>query len=146
MPAKAKIRDEQKKRTGPKKAKGPGPQIPNGPLPEAWKHEIIQIVQAELKTAMESLQAIPESPKQGLELAPAPPERIMGEYGKKVNPGKRVKIAGTADAELVRLLEQWRQEKGITLSRALDAALWHFLGKPKLSFEIPEGAEIERES
>jgi len=137
MPAKDKIRDEKKKMTK-SKAKGPEPITPDSPLPEAWKHEIIQIVRAELNAAMKSLQAVPISPKDKPELAPAPPERIMGEHGKKVNPGKRVKIAGTADAELVRLFEQWRQERGITLSRALDAALWHFLGKPALSFERSE--------
>jgi hypothetical protein len=63
------------------------------------------------------------------------PKNFRGEKGRPVNPGKRTKIAGTVNAELERLFQEWRESRGITLSRALDAALWHFLGKPKLSFE-----------
>ncbi len=66
---------------------------------------------------------------------PLPKRTATSEKGKPKAPGERVKIAGTIDSVLGAKFDEWRLEKGITLSRALDIALWHFLGKPKLSFE-----------
>jgi hypothetical protein len=115
-------------------------------LPEAWKAEIIEIVRQEMQAMME-IQAVPKLQTEALDLPPMPSEKIKGEHGKPINPGKRTKIAGTVDAELERLFQEWREDKGkgITLSRALDVALWHFLGKPKLSFEPSEISETSDE-
>jgi hypothetical protein len=111
------------------------------PLPEAWRTEIIEIVRQEIQSMIQD-QTIPTPQTEAPDLPPMPSEKIKGEHGKPINPGKRVKVAGTVDAELERLFQKWRESKGITLSRALDVALWHFLGKPKLSFEVSELSEI----
>jgi hypothetical protein len=117
------------------------------PLPEAWKREIIEIVRQEMQ-AMMKLPIVPKLPTESPDLPPMPSEKIKGDRGKPINPGKRTKIAGTVDAELERLFQEWRGNKckGTTLSRALDVALWHFLGKPKLSFEISEASEISEKA
>jgi hypothetical protein len=116
------------------------------PLPEAWKREIIEIVRQEIQ-AMMKLPTVPKLPTESPDLPPMPSEKIKGDRGKPINPGKRTKIAGTVDAELERLFQEWRENKckGTTLSRALDVVLWHFLGKPKLSFEAPETSEMSDE-
>jgi hypothetical protein len=117
-------------------------------LPEEWRRQISQMIQTEFKTMMASLQTVQKNqtaqtgPARIPELAPMPSERIKGQHGKPVNPGGRVKIAGTVDERLEALFQQWREARGITLSRALDAALWHFLGKPKMSFEISDQSEL----
>jgi hypothetical protein len=111
-------------------------------LPEEWKLQISQMIQTELKSMMTEVQTIQTYQTGAQELAPMPSERIKGEHGKPVNPGGRVKLAGTVDERLEALFQQWRESKGITLSRALDTALWHFLGKPKLSFQMSEISEI----
>ena len=112
------------------------------PLPEEWKVQIVQIVREELQRIMEP-QILQKLPIRDPDLPPMPEAKVPGEKGRPVNPGGRVKIAGTVDKELDRLFEKWRTEKGITLSRALDAALWNFLGRPPLSFEISEESESE---
>jgi len=99
-------------------------------ISDAMREEIRQIVRKEIKSVTES-QSLP---KDQIELPPVP-GKVTGPHGKPVGEGGRVKIAGTCDKELFTLLEAWRKAKGITLSRALDAALWNFLGKPPLSFE-----------
>jgi hypothetical protein len=125
------------------------PDISDGTqLPEEWRRQISQMIQTELKTMMASLQTVQEDqtaqaePARMGELAPTPSERIKGQHGKPINPGGRVKIAGTVDERLEALFQQWRESKGISLSRALDAALWHFLGKPKLSFEMLDQSKL----
>ena len=105
-------------------------------LPEEWKSQIVQIVRQEIQAAVES-QTLP---KDQIELPPLP-AKVAGPHGKPIGEGKRVKLAGTTDAELARRLESWRKERGITLSRALDAALWNFLGRPPMSFEISETSD-----
>jgi len=109
-------------------------------LSEELRSQLIQIVQTEIRSIMEA-QTVQISQTEEQELAPSPPARIeleeKSKAGKtvKVLPGKRVKIAGTVDKELHRLFQEWRQQKRISLSHALDTALWNFLGKPRLSFE-----------
>lgn len=100
-------------------------------ISDAMREEIRQVVLEEIKTAMET-QTLPKSQ---IELPPLP-GKVTGPKGKPIGEGGRVKIAGTTDEALARRLEEWRTERGLTLSRALDTALWHFLGKPPLSFEI----------
>jgi hypothetical protein len=73
---------------------------------------------------------------------PLPKRTATSNKGKPKAPGDRVKIAGTVDSVLGTKFDKWRTEKGITLSRALDIALWHFLGKPKMSFETSEESEL----
>jgi hypothetical protein len=115
------------------------------PLPETWRRQIIQIVQTEIQAMFQS-QTVPKLQAATPDLPPTPPEKIPGEKGRPVNPGGRAKIAGTVDKRLEELFQEWRESKGITLSRALDAALWHFLGKPKLSFERSDTAETSDET
>lgn len=105
------------------------------PLPEEWRRQIIHIVQTEIKRM--ECQTIQ---KTQIDLPPLP-GKFKGPEGKSRAYGGRLKIAGTADAALVEELEKWRKERGISLSRALDAALWHFLGKPPLSFEKSDKSE-----
>jgi hypothetical protein len=88
------------------------------------------IVREEIQAAMESRTLLTDR----IELPPLP-QKMAGPHGKPIGRGQRAKIAGTVDKELARRLEEWRRERGITLSRALDAALWLFLGQPPLSFE-----------
>jgi hypothetical protein len=110
-------------------------------LPENWKDEIIHLVQTEFHRLIHSpdISIHRQAPDESTyDLPPTPQDKITGASGRPVNPGKRVKIAGTVDAELDRLFQEWRDSRGMSLSRALDTALWHFLGKPKLSFEASE--------
>lgn len=67
---------------------------------------------------------------------PPMPDRVQGDRGLPVDDGYRVKIASTVDAELSVLLDKWRRKRGLTLAKAIDTALWHFFGRPKLSFEL----------
>ncbi len=70
----------------------------------------------------------------------------MQEISKKLCPrtkGKgapRAKLAITMDPVLYEKL-QVLFEQGYTISHVIDSALWHFLGKPKLSFELEEKKE-----
>lgn len=48
---------------------------------------------------------------------------------------KRPKVWGTLDPELAKLLKEEAKKKGVTWSRILDTAVWHFLAKPALSFQ-----------
>ncbi len=53
--------------------------------------------------------------------------------------GKRVKMAITMDEELhVRLQALYQQ--GHSISHLIDSAVWLYLGKPKLSFELSESS------
>jgi hypothetical protein len=110
-------------------------------LPEKWKEEIVQLIHREFDSFIHSpdISIHRQAPDESTyDLPPIPQDKIPGASGRPVNPGKRVKIAGTVDAELDRLFQEWRDSRGMSLSRALDTALWYFLGKPKLSFEVSE--------
>jgi hypothetical protein len=116
------------------------------PLPEAWRNQIIHIVQKELATLRTSIQKLPTDQRREMEPAPTPGARIPGgKKGKPIKPGKRIKIAGTIDSELYRLIREWENDRGTTLSYALDTAIWHFFNKPKLSFEISELSDRQSE-
>jgi len=109
-------------------------------ISDAMREEIRQIVQQEIQAAMKS-QTLQKD-----QIEPAPvldsSQKVIDTATKrKVAPVKRPKIAGTVDAELMRRFEAWRKEKGLTLSSALDTALWHFLGKPSLSFQITDKSD-----
>ena len=52
----------------------------------------------------------------------------------KKKEGKREKLATTVDAALFELLKA-RQQQGHQLSHLLDSALWHYFGRPRLSFQ-----------
>jgi hypothetical protein len=101
------------------------------PISEGLKAQIIQIVRSEVKSMLGGQ----TFPKLRTELPPLPKEKIDGEKGRKVAPGRRTKIASTLDSELERLFQEWREERRLTLSRGLDVVFWHFFGKPPLSFE-----------
>jgi hypothetical protein len=109
-------------------------------LPEEWKSQIIQIVREEIQAMMESQML----PKDRTELAPklSHDQKVMDPKSKrKKGPARRPKIAGTVDPELIHRFEEWRKERGLTLSHGLDTVLWHFFDKPKLSFEISDKSE-----
>jgi hypothetical protein len=63
-------------------------------------------------------------------LPDAPRPRIFH----KKKEGRREKLATTIDANLFELVKQ-RQQSGQQLSHILDSALWHYFGRPKLSFQ-----------
>ncbi len=110
-------------------------------LPDWLKSLITQTVEAEAGRILGE-QTFPKS--QTVDKEPPPlPGKIKGAHDRPVL-GKRVKLAGTADAELVRLLDEWRRERGMSLSRAIDTALWHFLGKPALSFQEAKSVNKNR--
>jgi hypothetical protein len=73
------------------------------------------------KTASRDRSAMPE-------LCPMTPTE------KKKKVGKRQKLSTTVDQVLFDMMHQ-RVDEGVPLSRLLDSALWHFFGKPRLSFE-----------
>jgi hypothetical protein len=55
---------------------------------------------------------------------------------------KRAKLGGTVDPVLYELIETEARKRGVSVSRLMDAAFWHFFGRPKLSFEAEEGGEL----
>ena len=62
---------------------------------------------------------------------------------KKHKIGRREKLAITVDGELFDRLQEMYQD-GVSISHVIDSALWHFFGKPKLSFELEQqGGNIE---
>jgi len=101
-------------------------------LPDSMRAQIVEIVKAEVRAMLED----PTVPKFQGELPPTPAEKIPGEKGRKIAPGGRKKLASTLDRELERRFQEWREERGLTLSRGLDVVFWHFFGKPKMSFEV----------
>jgi hypothetical protein len=108
-------------------------------ISDAMREEIRGIVREEIQAAMEG-QRVPTIQTQSVDLPPLP-GKVTGPHGKPIGEGGRVKLAGTVDERLEMLFQEWRKERGISLSRALDAALWHFLGKPPLSFEITDKSD-----
>jgi hypothetical protein len=110
---------------------------PISEISEPLKSQIIQIVQKEIERMVGQTFTAYRAAEGEL---PPDPDKIAGPRGKRIALGERVKVAGTADAELLRLFELWRKEKRISFSKALDAVLWHFLGKPKLSFELRDAS------
>ena len=71
------------------------------------------------------------------ELPPPPPKE-----GQRYT-FNRQKLGGTVDSELYDLFRDECDRRGLTVSRLLDAVLWHYFGKPKLSFqrETSKGGE-----
>ncbi len=63
-------------------------------------------------------------------LTDAPRPRIFH----KKKEGRREKLSSTVDSALFELIKQ-RQQMGQQLSHILDSSLWHYFGRPKLSFE-----------
>jgi hypothetical protein len=70
------------------------------------------------------------------ELAPLPPRSTK--QGRKHLSGTRIKIATNLDSVLYRLLGEKSRATGQQMNHLLDSALWNFLGKPKMSFEVDE--------
>jgi hypothetical protein len=66
-------------------------------------------------------------------LSDAPRPRIFH----KKKEGKREKLSSTVDSALFELIKQ-RQQMGQQLSHILDSSLWHYFGRPKLSFEADD--------
>jgi hypothetical protein len=111
-------------------------------ISDELKNLIRQTVRAEIQSFLEE-QTFPKALTPDLELPPVPDAKIMGAHNRPVNPGKRVKLASTVDSNLETLFQEWRRNKGMSLSKALDVVLWDFLGKPPLSFEISETSDTK---
>jgi len=94
---------------------------------EALKETIRQMIREELANMIDH--------KPDLGELPPLPEKETGQHGRPAGQGQRVKIGGTCDKALWNELDDYRKRHGMSLSRAIDTALWHFLGKPPLSFQ-----------
>ncbi len=103
----------------------------NSDFSEDQKYLIRQIVRAEIQEFL-SEQKFPNF--QSVELPP-PPEKVLGESGRRVTQGKRIKFASTCDSELFATFEAWRKKLGLNTARAIDTVLWNFFNKPQLSFQ-----------
>lgn len=101
-------------------------------LPNDWRNEVMDMIRQEL-AAIQTVCTV--QPATTMELAPVPGAKEKGKKDRMVNPGERVKVGITLDKALFDLLDAHRKDKSISLSRAMDTALWSYLGKPLLSFE-----------
>jgi hypothetical protein len=108
--------------------------------PSAWRNEVIHIVREEIRAAMASVQTFQTFQTTDVELPPSP-EKVPGKHDRPVALGHRDKLGGTVDRNLVRAFKRWLRQRKLTISQGLDVALWHFLGKPKLSFETSETSD-----
>ena len=81
-----------------------------------------------LRETISSLQN--KQPDDSGPLTDAPRPRIFH----KKKEGRREKLSSTVDSALFELIKQ-RQQMGQQLSHILDSSLWHYFGRPKLSFE-----------
>ena len=63
------------------------------------------------------------------ELPPTPPKE-----GQRYTINRQ-KLGGTVDSELYDLFRDECDRRGLAVSRLLDTVLWHYFGKPKLSFQ-----------
>jgi hypothetical protein len=93
------------------------------------------VTSEQLERAISSLRAefigFQNDPQDNPEFLPdAPRPRIFH----KKKEGKREKLATTVDCVLFELIKQ-RQQSGQQLSHVIDSALWHYFGRPKLSFQ-----------
>ena len=101
---------------------------------ERLSNEERYVTSKELMEALEGLKIsiLAEQKRQSLPfpMEDAPRPRVFH----KKQEGKREKLATTVDAALFELLKA-RQQQGHQLSHLLDSALWHYFGRPRLSFQ-----------
>jgi hypothetical protein len=118
----------------------------HGPMPEHWKAEIMELIRGELDR-MQTSQIFQKPESMERLPSPDPAAKIKSDKGRKVNPWERVKVGVTLDKALVDLLEKERDKLGktATLSHALDTVLWHYFGKPELSFQKQEDKSVTAE-
>ena len=109
-------------------------EINSEPLPDAslfvTREEFNQAITS-LNQQISSLQN--KQPDDSGPLTDAPRPRIFH----KRKEGKREKLSSTVDSALFELIKQ-RQQMGQQLSHILDSSLWHYFGRPKLSFEADD--------
>ena len=74
-----------------------------------------------------------------LKAPPLPKKHKGGKSQTAVMKGERVRMSFTADREIFLAFERWCESRGMTHSRAFDTMVWNVLGKPRLSFQEPEG-------
>jgi hypothetical protein len=87
-----------------------------------------------LSEALDGLKASILLEQKGLPLPPSVQDAPRPRVFHKKKEGKREKLATTIDATLFELVKE-RQQSGQQLSHILDSALWHYFGRPKLSFQ-----------
>ncbi|MFZ5864443.1 MAG: hypothetical protein ACOYXY_01035 [Thermodesulfobacteriota bacterium] len=88
----------------------------------------VQSIQEELQ----ALRAARPTAEWTSELVPLPPRE-----GKKLV-GERAQFATIIDKTLLDGLKHEARERGTTFARMIETAIWHFLSRPRLSFEIDE--------
>jgi hypothetical protein len=91
---------------------------------------------SQVKAGME-VSKIQKAPDGYPELAPQP-----AMTGKKFTVGRQ-KLGVTIDSVLMEKLEKESKTRGISMSRMVDTVVWHYFGRPRLSFE--EGAKASEE-
>ncbi len=111
----------------------------DGFLTDDHIEQIKDLVRKEVQKIMEAQRTTRTDVR---DVPPSPSGRISTEgRGRPVNPGGRVKLAGTVDVELERLFREECTKRGMSVSRLLDTVIWHFFGKPRLSFETSDNSE-----
>lgn len=97
-----------------------------------------QIVRNEVERMMESIRPTSDL----LEAAPFPSEKLPREgKGRPPSPGHREPLGTTLDGELYKLFREECIKRGMTAARLLDTIIWHYFGKPRLSFEISDESD-----
>ena len=138
----ARLKTESKRDKQPSATDNPGAQEGGTLSPDTLtRQETIQMMQqletrlttmidTKLKAAMEA-----SGPRMSLdkEAPPLPPKG--GEYGRKFE-GQKDDLRARIDSVLFRLLDrECNRDFNGNMSRCMDAVLWRYFGKPKLSFE-----------
>jgi hypothetical protein len=102
---------------------------------DAMRNELEELIDSKIQTNKRALSVVSEQP----ERERPPKEKIGKQYA-----GKKADIRGLIDLALYELLEADAAENhNGNMSSCIDKALWHFYGKPDLSFQWPE-EELEK--
>ncbi len=101
--------------------------------PKNGSHDFLEslrgMIQAEVQRAIQDLKP---SQVSGGKYPMAPQPKLKG---KKFLNSERVKLSVMVDKNLYKQVLTAGRETSRSYSQIVDAALWHYFGKPKLSFE-----------
>lgn len=98
---------------------------------EAMEARLMQTIEARISAAMAG--TTQAAKVDNYDMPPMPPK--IGAAGKQFA-GRKSDLRARVDSELMKLLEsQAREHFSGNMSRCLDAVLWHYFNKPRLSFE-----------
>lgn len=112
------------------------------PLPEAWVEKFEELSKADINDLLgidigELIGKYKDFLDEQMELPPEPPRGPHGVH----TAGSRKKFGATMDEELYRQFQERRSKMRISNSAMLDTVVWHYLDRPKLSFEIAQDAQ-----